>query len=68
MVDMKGNLPETTTPTLKARWSTSGSEAYHVHANDGIGQEIKDINGLTVAWTVLPEMAHRIVRMLNADG
>lgn len=71
MVDLKGNLAETTTPFLKAnlssRWSTSESGQYHVHPNDGVGQEIKDEDGLTVAWTLSPELAHRIVRLLNSE-
>jgi hypothetical protein len=40
---------------------------YSVHQTDGIGQEIKDEDGLTVVWTVNPELAHRIVRLLNSE-
>jgi len=53
--------------SFSGTWDTSESGAFRVHPNDGIGQEIKDENGLTVAWTVNPELAHRIVRLLNSQ-
>jgi hypothetical protein len=40
---------------------------YSVRSSGNIGQEIKDEDGLTVAWTVNPELAHRIVRLLNSE-
>ena len=49
------------------RRSTSESGGFSVHLNDGIGQEIKDEDGLTVAWTVNPELAYRIVRLLSSE-
>jgi hypothetical protein len=67
VVDTKSNLPDATTTSLKANlsgtWDTSESGGFRVHPNDGIGQEIKD----EVAWTVNPELAHRIVRLLNSE-
>ena len=53
--------------SFSGTWDTSESGEFSVHPNDGIGQEIKDENGLTVAWTVNPELAHRIVRLLNSE-
>lgn len=53
--------------SFSGTWGTSESGEFRVHPNDGIGQEIKDEDGLTVAWTVNPELAHRIVRLLNSE-
>ena len=51
------------------RWATSENMAYRVRPCNGIGQEIVDEStGLIVAWTTSPELAHRIVRLLNQDG
>ena len=50
------------------QWATSENMAYRVRPCNGIGQEIVDEStGLTVAWTTSPELAHRIVRLLNED-
>lgn len=50
-------------------WATSENMAYRVRRCNGIGQEIVDEStGLTVVWTTSPELAHRIVRLLNQDG
>ena len=46
----------------------SASEGYRVRQSDGCGQEIlNESTGLIVAWTTSPELAHRIVRLLNED-
>lgn len=49
-------------------WNTPEQPGdYSVRSSGNIGQEIKDEDGLTVAWTVTPELAHRIVRLLNSE-
>jgi hypothetical protein len=75
---LRSNFPTRLIPTIAGIGAESASYSTHldtqesrtpysVHQTEGIGQEIKDENGLTVAWTVIPELAHRIVRLLNSE-
>ena len=50
-------------------WATpEQTKQFSVRESGNIGQEIVDEStGLIVAWTTSPELAHRIVRLLNED-
>ena len=50
-------------------WATpEQTNRFSICESGNIGQEIVDEStGLIVAWTTSPELAHRIVRLLNED-
>ena len=49
-------------------WATPEHPSdFSVRSSSNIGQEVLDADGKVVAWTTSPELAHRIVRLLNQD-
>jgi len=50
-------------------WATHEQmNRFSVRESGNIGQEVLDADGNVVLWTTSPELAHRIVRLLNEDG